>query len=33
MSLVTIDQPDLPETIPFDRIMDLQGDILRDIDD
>ena len=33
MILVTKDQPDLPETISFDRIMDLQGDILKDIDD
>lgn len=33
MILVTKDRPDLPETISFDCIHDLQGDILNDLDD
>ena len=33
MVLITKDRPELPETIPFDQIMDLRGDILDDLDD
>ena len=31
--LVAKDQSDLPDSIPFDRILDIQGDILNDLDD
>lgn len=31
--LVTKDQPDLPDAIPFDLILDLEGELLSDLDD
>lgn len=31
--LVTKDRPDLPDSVPIDRILDVSGDLLRDLDD